>query len=111
MNFSSFTPLSALLLLVLSLLQTLPAHSQARSYTTITAVTVNALSNGVQISVRADGILQYNDVDSNGRTMGATFPDARNGTGKNFINLNRYPVSHLQLSTPQGAQGGIGCGW
>ena len=40
--------------------------------------------------------------------MGAYFPDARNATGKNFINLNTYPVSSIQLSTPQGAKNGIG---
>ncbi len=40
--------------------------------------------------------------------MAITFPDARNGTGKNFFNVNRYPVSYLQLSTPQNAVGGIG---
>ena len=43
-----------------------------------------------------------------GNKMGAYFPDARNATGKNFINLNTYPVSSIQLSTPQGAQNGIG---
>ena len=84
------------------------AHSQARSYTTLKSIAVNALSNGVQITVLADGILQFRDTDDNGRQMGTYFPDARNGTGKNFINLGRYPVSHLQLSTPQGAQNGIG---
>lgn len=84
------------------------AHAQARAYTTIKSITATPLSNGVQISVLADGILQYSDEDMNGRQMGATFPDARNGTGKNFINLNRYPVSHLQMLTPQGARNGIG---
>ncbi len=108
MNFLHFARRSALFGLLLGLWQTVPAYSQARSYTTITAINVNSLSNGVQISVRADGILQYTDADSNGRTMSVSFPDARNGTGKNFINLNRYPVSHLQLSTPQGARNGIG---
>ncbi|MBW3636322.1 MAG: hypothetical protein KY445_07640 [Armatimonadetes bacterium] len=108
MNSLLFARRSALFALLLGLWQTIPAYSQARSYTTITAINVNSLSNGVQISVRADGILQYTDADSSGRTMSVNFPDARNGTGKNFINLNRYPVSHLQLSTPQGARNGIG---
>ena len=85
-----------------------PACAQGRAYTNIISVTTRALSNGVQITVRADGILQYRNVDSDGLKMGALFPDARNGTGKNFINLNSYPVSSLQLSTPQGAQNGIG---
>ena len=84
------------------------ARAQGRAYTTIKSIKVTPLSNGVQITVLADGILQYRDEDSNGRQMGAFFPDAKNGTGKNFINLNSYPVSHIQLLTPQGAQNGIG---
>lgn len=85
-----------------------PACAQGRAYTNIKSITTRALSNGVQITVQADGILQYRDVDNNGLKMGAFFPDARNATGKNFINLNSYPVSSIQLSTPQGAQNGIG---
>ena len=84
------------------------ARAQSRAYTTIQSVTVTPLSNGIQISILADGILQYRDEDSNGRQMGALFPDARNGTGKNFINVNRYPTSHIQMITPQGAKNGIG---
>ncbi len=98
------------LLIALPLLAALSsaANAQGRAYTTIKSITATPLSNGVQITVLADGILQYRDDDSNGRQMGALFPDAKNGTGKNFINLNSYPVSHLQLLTPQGAQNGIG---
>jgi type II secretory pathway component GspD/PulD (secretin) len=86
------------------------AHAQgaARSYTTINSVVVTPLSNGVQIKVTANGILQYRNADTSGLKMEMTFPDARNGTGKNFFNVNRYPVSYIQLSTPQGAVGGIG---
>lgn len=88
--------------------QGFPACAQGVAYTNIKSVTTRALSNGVQITILADGILQYRDVDSDGSKMGAYFPAARNGTGKNFINLNTYPVSSIQLSTPQGAQNGIG---
>ncbi|RYG71574.1 type II and III secretion system protein [bacterium] len=107
MKFLNPTRLGAILLLA-GLSRALPGHAQARSFTTIKSVKTNVLSNGVQITILADGILQYRDEDADGRTMGLTFPDARNGTGKNFINLNSYPVSHLQLATPQGAQNGIG---
>jgi hypothetical protein len=79
-----------------------------QSFATINAVNVTALSNGVQIRIAADGILQYRDADTTGRQMRLSFPDARNGTGKNFINVNRYPVSHIQLTTPQNAVNGIG---
>lgn len=93
---------------LLSLLAMHSAHAQSRSYTTISAVDVTSLSNGLQISIKADGILQYRDADTSGLKMHLYFPDARNGTGKNFFNINRYPVSYLQLSTPQGAASGIG---
>ncbi|MBV9865869.1 MAG: type II and III secretion system protein [Abitibacteriaceae bacterium] len=79
-----------------------------RSFTTVTAVRVTPLSNGVQISITSDGILQFRDPDTSGSKMSLLFPDARNGTGKNFINVNRYPVSYIQLTTPQGAANGIG---
>ena len=84
------------------------ARAQSRSYTTINAVNVTPLSNGVRISIEADGILQFRNQDIYGLKMHLYFPDARNGTGKNFFNINNYPVSYLQLSTPQGAANGIG---
>ena len=83
-------------------------RAQSRAFTTIKSVTATALSNGVQITVTADGLLQYQNEDTYGKQMGVLFPDARNGTGKNFITLDQYPVSHIQLLTPQGAQNGIG---
>ena len=100
--------LSFLLIFLNLICQGFPACAQGAAYTNIKSVTTKALSNGVQITILADGILQYRDVDNNGNKMGAYFPDARNATGKNFINLNTYPVSSIQLSTPQGAQNGIG---
>ncbi|MDQ3815074.1 MAG: hypothetical protein M3347_14170, partial [Armatimonadota bacterium] len=93
------------------LLFTAPAEAQvagSRSYTTISNVTVTPLSNGVQIRITADGILQYRSADTSGLKMNLAFPDARNGTGKNFFNVNRYPVSHITISTPQESVGGIG---
>ena len=100
--------LSFLLFLTILNCKGFPACAQGVAYTNIKSVTTKALSNGVQISILADGILQYRDVDQTGNKMGAYFPAARNATGKNFINLNTYPVSSIQLSTPQGAQNGIG---
>jgi type IV pilus assembly protein PilQ len=89
---------------------TLPhASAQAgRAFTTIRDIRVTPLSNGVQLAINSDGLLQYNSADTSGREMRLYFPDARNGTGKNFFNINSYPVSHIQLSTPQGAVNGIG---
>ena len=100
--------LSLFLIILICFCQGFPACAQGAAYTNIKSVTTRALSNGVQITIQADGILQYRDVDDNGNKMGVYFPAARNGTGKNFINLNTYPVSSIQLSTPQGATNGIG---
>lgn len=81
----------------------------AASYTTIRNVTVTPLSNGVQIIINADGILDYvRRTSADGKNLNISFPAARNGTGKNFFNVNRYPVSHISLTTPQGAFNGIG---
>ena len=82
----------------------------ASSYTTVTNIKVTPLSNGVQIAIQADGILQNNSRRSgnNAKQVSLSFPQAKNGTGKNFINVNKYPVSHIALSTPQGAVNGIG---
>ena len=90
------------------------AQSGGQSYTTITSVTFSPLSNGVQIKVKADGILQMRiQGDNNGATVSGarmefSFPDARNGTDKNFFTSKLYPVSYAQLSTAPGAKNGIG---
>jgi len=85
-----------------------PAAGGAQAYTTIRGVDVRPLSNGLQITVRADGILQYRNADLNGQRMNISFPGARNGTGKNFFNIDRYPVSYIQISTPREVTNGIG---
>ena len=119
-----YVPFSIFLLVPLCLLLLAlypqPAHAQdassngsakpSQSYTTITDVKIAPLSNGVQITITADGILQYQQTsyEDRSKAVGISFPDARNGIGKNFLNINRYPVSHIALSTPQGAKNGIG---
>lgn len=87
------------------------AHAQvagARPFTTITDLQITKLSNGIQLRVVSDGLLQYRNQVLSGRQMRISFPDAKNGTGKNFFNIGAYPVSYAQLATPQGAAGGIG---
>lgn len=92
-----------------------PPTQPITSYTTVKTIKVTPLSNGIQIAIQADGILQQGSQDGNyvgnslsGKQLPLFFPQAKNGTGKNFINVNRYPVSHIALSTPQGAVNGIG---
>lgn len=103
------------LFVALMLLAFRPALGQgnpaAQSYTTISAITVTPLSNGVQIRVAADGILQFRSDSGNnlyGTRMNLSFPGAKNGTGKNFYNVSAYPVSYVQISTSRQATSGIG---
>lgn len=98
-----------LLLLIFLVAPAANAQRAGQSFTTITAITITPLSNGVQVRITADGILQYENADTSGTRMRISFPGARNGTGKNFFSVkNAYPVSYIQLSTPQGAASGIG---
>ena len=88
-------------------------RSAAIVYANITDIQVRTLSNSVQIIVKADGVLPwYSSNLEDGSTYASrvviNFPEAKNATGKNFINVAQFPVSHIQLSIPQGAQAGIG---
>ena len=87
--------------------------AQARVYCNMTDIEVEQLSNGVQITVKADGILNidWEHFDSDRDTTSRfeiPFENARNETGKNLIDVSKFPVSHIELSTPQGAEEGIG---
>lgn len=97
------------LILVLVLLVVAQA-GHAIVYCNITEVKAEQLSNGVQITVKADGILWGYSEGYGGLTnrFVAHFGSARNATGQNFIDVSQYPVSHVELSTPQGASEGIG---
>jgi len=88
-----------------------PARA-ARVYCNITDVTAERLSNGVQITVKADGILSWfrpggwsHDPVSR---VELRFPNARNQTGKNFIDVSEFPVSYVEMTVPQDAEEGIG---
>jgi type II secretory pathway component GspD/PulD (secretin) len=100
-------------LLLVLLLLALPQAAQALVYCNITEIKTEELSNGVQITVKADGILYgyggdygYGGAPTNRSVI--HFGNARNQTGQTFIDVSQYPVSHLELSTPQGASEGIG---
>lgn len=96
------------LLLTLSLLGLRPLHA-ALVYCNITSVETQAMSNGVQITVKADGLLDYPGSSGWGTNRyETTFWNARNQTNLNFVDVSEYPVSHLELSVPQGATEGVG---
>lgn len=86
--------------------------ADARVYCNITEVEAKQLRNGVQITVKADGILNidwgsFSHEDDGGR-FEMPFENARNETGMNFIDVSKFPVSHIELSVPQGATEGVG---
>ncbi len=93
---------------VFALLAAMPA--EARVYCNITDIEVKQLRNGVQITVKADGILSVGGIgpEEDGHRYKLQFYNARNATGKNFIDVSKFPVSHIELTTPQGAEEGIG---
>jgi len=88
------------------------ASVQAAVYTNIKDITVRELSNGVQLIVKADGVLDVNVVHANDpRPRGRIrikFPNARNASGKNTFYLNTYPISVAQLSVLPNAVEGVG---
>jgi type IV pilus assembly protein PilQ len=103
-------------LLVGLLLLVTAGRARALVYCTITSVDAQAMSNGVRITVKSDGILELSygggyyggESGSRANSISLTFTNAKNGTGRNFIDVSEFPVSHIQLAVPQGATEGVG---
>jgi len=80
-------------------------------YCNITEIKHQQLSNGVQLSVKADGVLEVEGdawQGGRGREIRIRFANAKSLVEKNFLDISAYPVSHLQLCVPQGAREGVG---
>lgn len=92
------------------------ALSQTRAYCNITSIESQQLSNGVQITVKADGVLDWAPEGGDWGSFYGTesakivmrFPNAKSQIGRTFIDVSKYPVSYLQLSVPQDAEEGVG---
>ncbi|HEY3266487.1 MAG TPA: hypothetical protein VGM37_06150 [Armatimonadota bacterium] len=85
------------------------ARAQDSAYCNITSVQARQLSNGVQITVRADGVLRYQRYwGSDGAKVTIRFTNAKSTVAKSFIDVGKYPVSYIQLSVPQDAKQGVG---
>ncbi len=81
----------------------------AAVYANITGVDTRELTNGVQITVAADGVLKYRgNSGGTGREIALQFPGARSRVGKSYIDVGTYPVSGILIVTPQNAPEGIG---
>jgi len=84
---------------------------RAQAYCNITEVKYNALSNGIQILVKSDGMLTFRwESGGSGETSKAVvrFPGARIGVEKTLYNVDLEPVSTAQLMIPQDAENGLG---
>ena len=101
---------------VMAVLLWAASSAHALVYCNITSIETEQLSNGVQVTVKADGILRRHwggpyEGDQHGpgvSRLEVVFENARNQTGKNFIDVSEFPVSHIELSVPQDAPEGIG---
>ncbi|MBW3624826.1 MAG: type II and III secretion system protein [Armatimonadetes bacterium] len=93
-------------------------HSAAVSYTNITDIESKQLSNGVQILIQSDGVLEWRPANMGGGQGGSgggrkttqftiRLPEARY-SGSSFINIDKFPVSYVQASIPQDAKEGVG---
>ena len=88
----------------------------AITYCNITEIVPTQLANGIQIQVKADGVLSWVPGVEGGwekffgktREISIKFPQAKSKLGKNFIDVNMYPVSYIQVSIPQDAKEGVG---
>ena len=93
-----------------------PLTAQTRAYCTITSIETQQLSNGVQITVKADGVLDWTVeggdwgalYSGDSTKLPLRFPNAKSQIDRSFIDVSKYPVSYIQLSVPQDAVEGVG---
>jgi type II secretory pathway component GspD/PulD (secretin) len=91
----------------------------AQVYCNLDRIEAKPLTNGVQIVVHADGLLEWEPPDRDYDAWWAKrqqavseltvrFPQARSKLADNFIDVSVPPVSYIQVSVPQNAPQGIG---
>ena len=90
----------------------LPASAQTKLAVSITDVTVKQLTNGLRITLKADGLLE---VRTNGQWWETNsdheftlwLGNALSAVGT-FVDVSRYPVNYLKFDTPADAREGVG---
>lgn len=109
--------LGALLALALSSgLGLAPAAAQGTAYCYLRELDIVTPSNGVQIAVKADGMLNWSWEGDSGRAssgqpvsrVSLRFTNARLGLEKNMYMVEKTPVSTLAFTVPQDAREGLG---
>lgn len=100
---------------IMCLLGLSPPPSWALVYCNVTDVQAKAMPNGVQVTIVADGILEWEahrDMRDRWREkvtrIGLRLENARSKIDRNFIPVNQTPLSHVEVSVPQDAEEGIG---
>jgi len=89
-----------------------PACAQTRVAVNLTDVTVEQLTNGLRITVKADGLMQARTTGQSWQTNAdheftVWLGNARSALGT-FVDVSRYPVNYLKLDTPPDAREGVG---
>ncbi|UCC69403.1 MAG: hypothetical protein JSV79_05685, partial [Armatimonadota bacterium] len=117
---------------VLVLLAASPAAAQrGEAYCNVTGVTSEQLSNGVRVTIEADGELDWHidwgqliaegamverkyewgtdlEPTEKFRMVPLHIRNARSKLGSAFVPINRYPISHAEISIPEWADEGVG---
>ncbi|MEA3401822.1 MAG: hypothetical protein U9R79_11330 [Armatimonadota bacterium] len=86
------------------LLAVLPASAQTQLAVELTEVEIEQFTNGVEITLEADGLLQvlaigewyHTDED---HSFELVLPNARSSVST-FVDVSQYPVNYLKLETP-----------
>jgi len=117
--------------LVLLLGATPVMAQRGETYCNVTEISARQLSNGVQITIHADGEMEWwldwkEVIESGGARLreyewGTDFEltekfarlpiyiaNARSSLGAGFIPIGKYPVSHAEISIPKWADEGLG---
>lgn len=104
--------LRAFLTALLSAALACAAHAQTQVSVDITDVTVEQLTNGLRLTVKADGLLEVRTAEGWWETneeheFTLFLRNARSSVGT-FVDVSRYPVNYLRLETPQESREGVG---
>ena len=106
--------IAALACLALALCGPMAPPSGAEAYCYITSAKSEAVSNAVQVEVKADGILKWDwdshDDDSPRQVISVRFDNARLKIDEHFLEVDTPPLSTISLYTPQDATDGTGGG-